>query len=151
MTNPSEPEAVGTTETVLKPCPFCGELPLLINGTWLDTGGGDGARRWGVECLNDDCVVRPISVLLGPHGYRRDDDPPSNADAKAEAIAAWNTRAPSSAPEVSELVELLELGGDYAADVFNSFQDKTSVCALRVEANIARFDKACAALAKVKS
>ena len=45
-----------------------------------------------------------------------------------------------------ELIELLELGGDYAAEVFNDFPDKTSECALRVKANIERFDKAEAAL-----
>lgn len=72
-------------------------------------------------------------------------------DIMCDRIKRSITSTPSPAPEVSELVELLELGGDYAADVFNSFPDKTSVCALRVEANIARFDKACAALAKVKS
>jgi hypothetical protein len=41
-----------------------------------------------------------------------------------------------------ELLDLLELGGDYAADIFNDFRDKSSECARRVEANLERFNKA---------
>lgn len=45
-----------------------------------------------------------------------------------------------------EVIALLELGGDYAADVFNEFRDKESECALVVKANIERFNKMVAAI-----
>lgn len=49
---------------------------------------------------------------------------------------------PRSAGRVTELIDLLEIAGDYAADFFNGFPDKTSPCALRAEANLERFNKA---------
>lgn len=69
-----------------------------------------------------------------------------------QAIAAWNTRASLQgvntvseamieAGEAGELAELLDLAGDYGADIFNDFPDKTSACARRVEANVNRFNE----------
>ena len=52
----------------LKPCPFCGTKPLLYD--LLDTHGG-----FSVECPADGCDTEKMKRT------------------KAEAVAAWNTRA----------------------------------------------------------
>jgi hypothetical protein len=51
-------------------------------------------------------------------------------------------QASDTGDDDAELIELLELAGDYGCDVFNSFPDKTSPCALRVEADVNRFNAA---------
>jgi hypothetical protein len=51
-------------------------------------------------------------------------------------------QASDAGDDDAELIELLELAGDYGCDVFNSFPDKTSPCALRVEADVNRFNAA---------
>lgn len=63
----------------------------MIEGEHLDTGGGDGCKRWGVACRTTGCV-QPYSVELGPHGYRREDDPRDDATAMRAALRKWNTR-----------------------------------------------------------
>lgn len=57
------------TDTKLKPCPFCGELPRLYGGAILN--------EESIDCVNDECPVQPTT------GYR---DWP-------DAVTAWNTRA----------------------------------------------------------
>ena len=89
-----------TPETVLKACPFCGENKHVVNATrrvsekWL--GYSDDRDKMltfhTIRCLT--CGTEPGRV--------------EDYATPQAAIAAWNTRAPSSAPEVSELVEALE-------------------------------------------
>ena len=66
----------------LLPCPFCGEAPRL----WEYNKG-----ECEIECINGHCPSEPH---VGIH-------------TKAEAIAAWNTRATPAAmtPEVAKLVD----------------------------------------------
>lgn len=53
----------------LKPCPFCGNIPVLSDDGWTHT--------WTVECPHFECYVNPQTVAFG----------------RERAIAAWNTRA----------------------------------------------------------
>lgn len=53
----------------LKPCPWCGKAPTLHYS--------DITEEWHVYCYHGDCMVSPYVFKL----------------TKAEAIAAWNTRA----------------------------------------------------------
>lgn len=56
----------------LKPCPFCGSTPRLVNSGWLF-----GKRFW-MECSYERC---PVMLMTGQF-YFRDD-----------CVKAWNTRA----------------------------------------------------------
>jgi len=56
-------------KTKLKPCPFCGEKPTMIDNVHFDD-------NWGIECLNEDCPVN--CTTFSPE--------------KVLAIKAWNTR-----------------------------------------------------------
>lgn len=76
----------------LAPCPFCGEPPTTTR-RYVDTGSGDGAMHYGVACQRHPHMMIQAGAL-GVHGYRRDDDPASDEAVMAEAIAAWNARAP---------------------------------------------------------
>lgn len=52
----------------LKPCPFCGEMPIIHGG---ESGG------YYIECINGDCTCLPISWSY---------------ETKEKAIEAWNRR-----------------------------------------------------------
>jgi len=56
----------------LKPCPFCGDVPVGR------TIAGVHPPRWKVECRNEDCdmLVRAVDNVF------------------EEAVALWNRRAP---------------------------------------------------------
>lgn len=58
------------TAPELKPCPFCG----VEASEFKDRGH---STAYNVGCFNGDCTIEPNTW----------------ADTKAEAIAAWNTRA----------------------------------------------------------
>ena len=60
-------------EKELKPCPFCGETPMLR----LDDIKVMGTGHY-VECMNEDCVVNVCTRRF---------------DTQDEAIGAWNHRA----------------------------------------------------------
>ncbi len=78
----------------LKGCPFCGDAPRVTkrysDGLWL------------ILCRKDECPARVVEGYPLP--------------TEAEAIAAWNTRAPATAPEggvavrssLAEMVEAME-------------------------------------------
>lgn len=72
----------------LMPCPFCGDLPSIVQF------GQDGDGYWLVMCDGDDGRMQP-----SPEGLRRhrhcDAAPEVEGATEAEAIAAWNTRAPA--------------------------------------------------------
>lgn len=60
-----------TTVDEILPCPFCGAVPVGV--------------RWGkVKCTNGACLVRPTIRNWYSPGY------------EAQAIAEWNTRAPTT-------------------------------------------------------
>lgn len=78
----------------LEPCPFCGNK-VDTQSFWYGAAPGDEPRGYHVFCL--ECSE--TDALDGP---RR--------DTLDEAIAAWNTRAPSAAArERDGLREALEL------------------------------------------
>lgn len=86
------------TKGDLKPCPFCGAGPTLSEFD-IDV---DGSTRWAVGC---DCTNAP------------EDDPYAEryvqaiGNTRAQAIAAWNTRAAPTQPAASrEDVALTERG-----------------------------------------
>lgn len=57
-------------DDALLPCPFCGVEASEVEDQGHSTG-------YNVGCFNGDCIIEPYTW----------------ADTKAEAIAAWNTRA----------------------------------------------------------
>ena len=57
-------------ECELKPCPFCGKIPELVE--WWDGGNG-----YYAGCSNEGCQIVPSTNM----GLSRE-----------EAIKAWNTR-----------------------------------------------------------
>lgn len=61
--------------TGLKPCPFCGSNRLVILGKETQ-----GRKAYAVSCYTRDC-----------HGCNL--SPAGGYAARADAIAAWNTRA----------------------------------------------------------
>ena len=63
---------IETMTEKLKPCPFCGGEPQLVQGY------GAYSFTWYVECHGEDCAVTPDTS-----GHGRDN-----------AIARWNRRAP---------------------------------------------------------
>lgn len=68
-------------ELVLKPCPFCGDA-IGPHAEQIP----DAYTKWGVHCPNGLCPTAGLWLAIEP--------------SKAEAIAAWNTRA---IPELSTL------------------------------------------------
>lgn len=56
------------TNDELKPCPYCGNYPLLRQD----------ASEWRVECIGEGCECLPSTWFY---------------DTKEEAIEAWNRRA----------------------------------------------------------
>ena len=74
----------------LKPCPFCGGEA----GIGEYDSDPDGPFYF-VNCT--DCMASTNVLLGGQYRFT-----------EAEAIAAWNTRATSSAPDVGELEDLVE-------------------------------------------
>ena len=56
----------------LKPCPWCGGTPEVLDCDWGDM------VEYRVDCLVVDCLVNPSS---------------NHFATKAEAVEAWNTRA----------------------------------------------------------
>lgn len=110
----------------LKTCPFCGVRPHVHDDASHSTA-------FFADCYNDNCTVQPSAYGLS----------------KAEAIAAWNTRAPltvqdaAKVPEIAALmdarrryIELVEkynaklhsvkaqrLRGDWSQDVTTEFRE----------------------------
>lgn len=75
----------------LAPCPFCGDAPSVV-ATYVDTGSGDGAYSYRILCERHYPLLTVRAAALGQHGYVRDDDPPSEAAARASVREAWNQR-----------------------------------------------------------
>lgn len=75
----------------LKECPWCGTAPMMTDYV-VSTGGGDERRCYKIECMAVTCPVRPAVIECGPHGYRQDNDLPSDAAAEAEVVRRWNDR-----------------------------------------------------------
>lgn len=77
---------------MLKPCPFCGEIPYLErNPLWTTCSNGSthgyfGCFEYIVRCHNPECGC---SVNLGANDtiYNSDEE------ARQNAISAWNRRA----------------------------------------------------------
>ena len=72
----------------LKPCPFCGVRPHIHDDASHSTA-------FFADCYNDNCTVQPSAYGLS----------------KAEAIAAWNTRASvdyAALPEVQAMIAAAE-------------------------------------------
>ena len=71
------------TET-LKPCPFCG------SPAYIHSGEGRDYDRFIIKCDGDSgerpCHIYPTTQILLP---------------EAEAIAAWNTRAPDDVAKIA--------------------------------------------------
>jgi hypothetical protein len=75
---------------MLKPCPFCGEVPYLEKKPLWQTYGGSthgyyGCYEYVVQCRNPECLC---SVRLG----RNDTIYSSDEEAKQSAIDSWNKR-----------------------------------------------------------
>lgn len=82
----------------LSPCPFCGMAPVTMQ-RWVDRGSGDSANWFAIDCdRHKGMMIR--AAAYGPHGYKRDDDPPSDAAAREIVRALWNARPETQAPEV---------------------------------------------------
>jgi Lar family restriction alleviation protein len=78
----------------LKPCPFCG----VEASEFKDRGH---STAYNVGCFNGYCTIEPNTW----------------AGTKAEAIAAWNTRAlPAMTVGVKQLREAFSAGCDYGWD-----------------------------------
>jgi hypothetical protein len=93
---PSAPPTADPGERVLKPCPFCGELP----NTWTEQGEtlmAGHATVWHacVECPNNCAEMR--------------DEDPDGAEAMSLAIEAWDRRADDAyRAKVAALCEMLD-------------------------------------------
>jgi hypothetical protein len=75
----------------LLPCPFCGG-PASEWETRIESGE-DGATKFAVGCRWRHNTVTVVATAMGPWGYRRKDDPPSNEWARNRARRLWNERA----------------------------------------------------------
>lgn len=99
--------------------------------------------------MSEPTPAQEVVILSSVCGQHYHDDCQSCQSAKAsndDRLRALE-RPSDEAVERSELLELLELGGDYAALVFNRCPDEGSELALWVKADIERFNKARAAIA----
>lgn len=79
----------------LKPCPFCGSTNL----TPYTEHFGTFIRRWSGAIDCESCGV----TMHSSSGYHT-----SEEDAEADAIAAWNTRAPQPSPVPDQSADLVE-------------------------------------------
>lgn len=75
---------------MLKPCPFCGEVPYLEKVPLWQTYGGSthgyyGCYEYVVQCRNPECRC---TVRLGSN----DTIYSSDEEAKQSAIDSWNKR-----------------------------------------------------------
>lgn len=75
-----KPAMSGDREMKLLNCPFCGGFASTT----------EGGKRWWVGCVGTKCRCQ-----LGCD-YLANGRPDHDFDTEAEAIAAWNTRAPAS-------------------------------------------------------
>jgi len=88
----------------LKPCPFCGGEAVLETIRPGGTGSsGMETPRPFTKCKAGCVEMRPIKC--DDWGWGKKNGWPSSQEAKAEAIAAWNTRQPDAVP--GDLVERL--------------------------------------------
>ena len=72
----------------LKPCPWCGSAPILIQ-TYLGQSNGrgyTGCHSYAIYCSNAACKA------MAPNG-RYDDIYQSSEEAIKKAIEAWNKRS----------------------------------------------------------
>lgn len=112
------------------PCPFCGSKP--------EVGGGDYNYPWVVECINPDCPV--LCAMDG-------------ADRKAQAIAAWNTRAALSTPCVEQDADEVErVAKAMAPTIFAPFSAKEHGSPVNQQATQKMWlEKSLAALSAIQS
>ena len=66
----------------LKPCPFCGQKPLMRQ-IYSEAFARGELQNYYVACLNEKCAVQPATQ----NNYRT----------KRQAVAAWNRRAEGGA------------------------------------------------------
>lgn len=59
----------------LKPCPFCGKIPIMVRSGIVDT---QGRESYDIQCVNGECACMPVSWFY---------------PTQEEAIEAWNRRA----------------------------------------------------------
>lgn len=111
----------------LKPCPFCGEIPIVeVIARFPRSGKGEGKRIKGytVVCQNMDCILHNAD-----NWYRR---------SGKEACEAWNHRAePENRPLTLEEAEAHCAKGPDAEPLWVEY-DKMRDMALWVLANTPR-------------
>lgn len=101
----------------LKPCPFCG-------GEASEVEDQGHSTAYNVGCFNGDCTIEPNTW----------------ADTKAEAIAAWNTRADLSRDleqarqDIADLRQAVRYANDHA-DQAKSERDAAIARAEKAEAD----------------
>lgn len=85
----------------LKPCPFCGEMPLLAKWATLN-----------IACLNEKCPVAP--EVWG--------------DTQSEAISRWNTRPSDPVRQalveaINDLLFVIEIPRHWGPSQMDAFRD----------------------------
>lgn len=65
---PDDTREICDTDTFMRPCPFCGEPPVLLRNP--------KTSRFHVQCVNEDCIMASSD----------------RSPTKEEAVAMWNAR-----------------------------------------------------------
>lgn len=103
-------------ETTLKPCPFCGGAADInqMSHYYRDGGSYPRSLEWRVMCNAEECPF----------------DPCGDFTSEAEAIAAWNTRAPLPTPTEEEVarVALSVAVQDGCAFTLHKFGGRRALC-----------------------